>query len=74
MLITATIAVPASTGAAIVQSSLSTSLGTAAAASAQLGIAIEEVPAAVAIVVLSVVGRVFTVVGSGVGGSGEWVG
>ena len=44
VLITATIAVPASTTAAAVQTALSSSLGTAAAASAQLGIPVVSVP------------------------------
>ena len=42
--ITATIAVPASTTAAAVQTSLSSSLGTSDTASAALGITVEEVP------------------------------
>eukprot|EP00964_Phaeocystis_antarctica_P067957 scaffold41164_cov69-Phaeocystis_antarctica.AAC.1 len=42
--ITATIAVPASTTADAVQTSLSSTLGTAAAASAALGVTVEEVP------------------------------
>ena len=45
VLITATIAVPASTTAAAVQTSLAFTLGTAAAASTALGITIEEKPA-----------------------------
>ena len=44
VLIIATIAVPASTTAAAVQTALSSSLGTAAAASAQLGIPVESAP------------------------------
>lgn len=44
VVITATIAVPASTTAAKVMSSLSSSLGTAAAASAVLGVTIESAP------------------------------
>ena len=42
--ITATIAVPASTTADAVQTSLSSTFGTAAAASAALGVTVEEVP------------------------------
>ena len=42
--ITATIAVPASTTADAVQTSLSSTLGTAATASAALGVTVEEVP------------------------------
>ena len=42
--ITATIAVPASTTAAVVQSSLFSTLGTVDAASAALGVTVEEVP------------------------------
>ena len=44
VLITATIAVPASTTAAAVQTSLSSTLGTAADASAALGVTIESAP------------------------------
>ena len=44
VLITATIAVPASTTADAVQTSLSSSLGTAADASTALGVTVEEVP------------------------------
>ena len=44
VIITATIAVPASTTAAAVQASLSSTLGTAAAASAALGVTIESAP------------------------------
>jgi len=42
--ITATIAVPASTTADVLRTSLSSSLGTAVAASAALGVTVEEVP------------------------------
>ena len=45
VLITATIAVPASTTVAAVQTSLSSTLGTAAAASTVLGVIVESVPA-----------------------------
>ena len=44
VLITATITVPASTTAATVQASLASTLGTAAAASTALGVAVEAVP------------------------------
>ena len=44
VIITATIAVPASTTAAVVQTSLASTLGTAAAASTALGVALEAVP------------------------------
>ena len=44
VLITATIAVPASTTAAAVQASLSSTLGSAAAASEALGVTVEAVP------------------------------
>ena len=44
VIITATIAVPASTTAAVVQTSLASTLGTAAAASTALGVAVQAVP------------------------------
>ena len=47
VIITATIAVPASSTAAAVQTTLSSTLGTAAAASAALGVTVESVPAIV---------------------------
>ena len=48
MIITATIAVPAGTTAVAVQGTLSSSLGTAAAASELLGITVESAPTTVA--------------------------
>ena len=50
VLITATIAVPASKTADQVQTSLSSSLGTAEAASTALGVAVEEVPAVTTVI------------------------